>query len=97
LNFDEQENIVTGDMYQLNMFKKKLSLEEVSEMYYNGRCAELSAARAEEVVLSWGDILTEGEKKGGVTEEGNECSSWGVDRNQLIVGSHLIESRGKKQ
>ena len=65
-------------MYQMNVFKKKLSLEEVTEMYYNGRCAELCRALAYEVVLGWDDILTMGEKKGDVTEEESECAISGV-------------------
>lgn len=63
----------SGDLFQLNMFKKKLSVEKVLEMYNKGRCADLSAELKAEVALSWNDILTKGEKKGKVTEEENEC------------------------
>ena len=65
-------------MYQLNMFKRKLTLEEVTDMYYNGRCTDLTPALAEDLALSWEDILTDGMKKGNVTEEENECKFQGL-------------------
>ena len=42
-----------GDMYNINVFKKKLSLEEVSGMFYDGRCAEVDRTLSYDIVLSW--------------------------------------------
>ena len=77
-------------MYQLNLFKKKLTLEEVTELYYNGRCAELCRALSYQVALSWEDILERGVLKGDVTMEDSECNNWGVvsDVADLLV-QHL--------
>jgi len=42
-----------GEMYNINVFKKKLSLGEVSGMYYGGRCAEVERSLSYDIVLSW--------------------------------------------
>ena len=91
-SFEEQADVMekfVGDIYQLNVFKKTLTLQDVTEMYYNGRCVELCRALAYEVVMSWTDVLEKGEVKGEVTQEEGECDTvWGVlsGAAQRIVG-----------
>jgi len=50
-------DIFAGQMYNINVFKKKLSLEDVTAMYYRGMCAPLSRSVGYDVVLSWQDIV----------------------------------------
>ena len=63
-------------MYQLNVFKKKFTLSEVTDMYYRGRCAEMCPTLAKDIAISWEDILMEGILRGDVTMEDNECANW---------------------
>jgi len=51
------DDTFSGEMYNLNVFKKRLALEDVAGMYYSGRCADLARSVAYEIVLSWVDIL----------------------------------------
>ena len=68
-----------GDMYQLNVFRRTITMQEVTEMFYNGRCADICRALKYELVVSWADILRNGEVNGEVTKEANECDyAWGV-------------------
>ena len=61
-------------MYQLNIFKKKLTEKEVIEMYDNGWCStDRSSKVNSEVVLSWKEILRKGAIKGNVTMEESKC------------------------
>ena len=57
----------------MNVFKKKLTMEEVTEMYKNGRCADLSHNLKSDVILSWDNILTKGEIRGQATVEYCHC------------------------
>ena len=85
----------SGDIYQLNVFKRTLTMEDVSEMYYNGRCAELCRALAYQVVLSWADVLEKGELKGEVTKEDSECSvTWGLVGEMTEM---LVRNVGKRK
>ena len=78
-NQTDQMGKFVGDVYQLNVFKKTLNLQDITEMFYNGRCAELCRALVYEVVLSWTDVLKKGDIKGNVTNEDGECDTlWNV-------------------
>jgi len=50
-------HVFGGEMYNLNVFKKNLSLEDVAAMFYSGRCARLAKFIGYDVILSWKDIL----------------------------------------
>ena len=69
------QNSPPGDMHQLNVFKKKLTLAEVTDMYYSGRCAEMRPTLAKDIAISWEDILREGILRGDVTMEDSECAN----------------------
>merc|ERR1712226_351254 len=62
-----------GEMYNLNIFKKKLSLEEVTAMFVSGRCADLERSLSYEVVSSWEDVLN-ADIQGEVTQVDSGCS-----------------------
>merc|ERR1712060_375142 len=55
-----------GEMYNLNVYKKKLSLEEVAGMFYSGRCADIPRPLTYDIILRWGDIM-KAERYGTIT------------------------------
>jgi len=67
-----------GEMLNLNVFKKKLSLEEVTGMFVGGRCADLALSLSYEVVLSWDDIMNS-DLQGEVKEVDAGCSTFSDD------------------
>ena len=64
-----------GHLYQLNVFNKELTSDEVDSMFKNGRCSYLDHSLQDDVVISWGDIL-EGWKAGSVSIVDTGCEKW---------------------
>ena len=46
-----------GEIYNLNVFKKKLSVAEAAGVFYNGTCANIARPLSYDILLSWGDIM----------------------------------------
>jgi len=63
-----------GDLYQLNVFSRKLLAEDVAAMYYDGKCSKLSSSLVHNIVISWKDIL-DAPRNGAVHETSAECNS----------------------
>jgi len=70
------KDVFNGEMYNMNVFKKKLSLNEVAGMYHGGRCAEITRSLSYDIVLSWKDILG-AKRSGAVTEVEAGCDKFG--------------------
>lgn len=63
-----------GDIYQMNVFSRKLHQEEVGAMYYDGRCSELGSSVENDVVISWKDIKG-AQRVGAIQTSSPECNS----------------------
>ena len=74
-----------GELYQLNVFSRKLRVEEIAAMYFNGRCSSLPSTLVHDVVVSWEDILG-ATRFGAVQEVSAECS----ERNFLGKVTQLV-------
>ena len=74
-----------GELYQLNVFSRKLRVEEIAAMYFDGRCSSLPSTLVHDVVLSWEDILG-ATRSGAVQEVSAECS----ERNFLGKVTQLV-------
>jgi len=61
-----------GDLQQLNVFSRKLRLEEVASMFFDGRCSPLPSSLEPDVVLSWEEILR-AQPSGDVQKVSAEC------------------------
>jgi len=46
-----------GELYQLNVFSRRLSLKDVVAMYHGGKCSKPSSFLLQDIVISWNDIL----------------------------------------
>ena len=72
-----------GDLYELNIFDKVLSAEEVTDMYNKGRCGSLDPSLFENVALQWTDFM-DAQRSGGVVVRRGTCSQWNLVR--IIFG-----------
>jgi len=79
-SFDVKQSF-GGDIHQLNVFSRKLRLEEVAAMYFNGRCSPVPSSLVYDVALSWETFLG-AERYGDVKEVPAECKKCN-DRNFL--------------
>jgi len=70
-------DVFSGEMHNINVFKKKLSQEEVVGMFYDGRCKQVERSLRYQVILSWSDILR-AERHGAVTDVEAGCDKWGI-------------------
>jgi hypothetical protein len=70
-------DVFGGEMHNINVFKKKLSQEDVVGMFYGGRCKEVERSLSYHIILSWSDILR-AERHGAVTEVEAGCDKWGI-------------------
>jgi len=61
-----------GDMQQLNVFSRKLSVQEVATMYFDGRCSPLPSILMNDVVVSWEEFLG-AQRYGAVQQVHAEC------------------------
>ena len=82
----------SGDLYNLVILDKKLSSEEVSNMYQSGRCGSLDLNLQENVVLEWTDFL-DAQRNGDVRVERGSCSQWELVRGMIEddLLEHLIK------
>ena len=69
----DKHDIFGGEMYNLNMFSRKLTDSEIQEMARE-RCSEVEDQYGEVRRLKWEDILLK-ERTGNVTEIGSGCSA----------------------
>jgi len=82
-----------GDLYQLNVFSRKLSAKDVSAMYYAGRCTKLPSTLASDIVISWKAIL-DAPRSGDVHVTSIGCN-FQTDRSfldkvtKLVLQEHL--------
>ena len=80
LEYDGVENIENGyyfggELFDTNIFSTQLSAGQVKEMFTRGRCGNYSQTFAEDIFLSWRDILRK-ERTGNVTEvQLEECDT----------------------
>merc|ERR1712176_258482 len=74
-----------GDLYQLNVFSRKLRVEDIAAIYYDGRCNRLASSLLHDVVVSWEDFLG-ATRSGAVQEVSAECD----ERNFLSKVTHLV-------
>ena len=64
-----------GELFDTNIFSTQLSAGQVREMFTQGRCGNYSQTFAEDIFLSWRDILRK-ERTGNVTEvQLEECDT----------------------
>ena len=84
--FDEKQAF-SGDLYNLVVLDKKLSSEEVSNMYTSGRCSALDPNPEENLVLEWTDFL-DAPRNGDVRVVRGTCSQ------QEMVGGLIGELLG---
>ena len=56
-----------GELYDTNFLSIELSADQIREMYNEGRCSNFSQTFADNIVLSWEDILDQ-RRTGSVTE-----------------------------
>jgi hypothetical protein len=63
-----------GDLYQMNVFSRKLLVEDVAAMYYDGKCSKLPSSLVHDIVISWKDILG-APRSGAVHETSAECGA----------------------
>jgi len=61
-----------GDIHQLNVFSRKLRLEEAASMYFNGRCSPLPSSLVYDVAVSW-DTFLRAQRYGAIQEVRAEC------------------------
>jgi len=82
------DDLFGGEMHNINVFKKKLSQEDVVGMFYGGRCKEVERFLSHHVILSWSDIL-KAKRHGAVTDVEAGCDKWGIfiDKVQDVVNS----------
>ena len=73
-----------GEIYRLQILKRKLSAKEVEDIYNAGFCAYPSPS--EDVVLDWEDFL-DAKRYGQVEEISAGCSKWDVLAN--FVGQQI--------
>ena len=84
-----------GELFRLNVFSKKLRVEDVSAMYYDGRCSRLPSTLVHDVVISWEDFLA-GIKSGDVKEVSAECDeSSFLSKVSMLVIQELNSCRGR--
>jgi len=69
-------DVFNGEMYNMNVFKRKLSLNDVAGIFHGGRCAEIERSISYDIVLSWEDILG-ARRSGAVTEVEAKCDKFG--------------------
>ena len=62
-----------GDIYRLNVFSRKLRVEEIAAMYYDGRCSRLPSTLTHDVVVSW-DMFLGATRSGTVQEVSAGCN-----------------------
>ena len=80
LEYDGVENIENGyyfggELFDTNIFSTQLSAGQVKKMFTQGRCGNYSQTFAEDIFLSWRDILRK-ERTGNVTEvQLEECDT----------------------
>jgi len=77
-----------GDLFQLNVFSRRLVVEDVAAMYYDGRCSEVASSLVHSIVISWKDIL-DAPRNGDVHEVSAECGGRS-DRSFLDKVTKLI-------
>jgi len=64
--------LFNGEMFNVNVFSKKLSHGDVAGMFYDGRCGKLARSLTYEIVLSWEDII-KAERHGAVSTVDAGC------------------------
>jgi len=62
-----------GDLYQLNVFSRKLLVEDIAAMYYDGKCSKLASSLVHDVAISWEDVMG-ATRNGAVHEVSAECT-----------------------
>ena len=79
-----------GDLYELNIFDKMLSAEEVAGMYNKGKCGSLDPSLLQNVSFHWTDFM-DARRNGDVVVKRGTCSQWNLVRSYFI--GTTIESR----
>ena len=89
----ELRNTFAGEIYQLNVFKRALTDEEIEIMFRNGRCSFLEHSLLGDVVLSWENIL-QGYRNGKVSVAPTGCKkwNWNWDILQDFIGQEITEN-----
>ena len=76
-----------GEIYRLEIFKRKLSAGEVLDMYQAGMCDY--PASSEDVVVNWEDFL-DAKRSGEVKVVSAGCSRWDILKS--FVGQEITSS-----
>jgi len=69
--FDKKQSF-GGDLFQLNVFSRRLLVEDIAAMYYDGRCSKIASSLVNSIEISWKDILA-APRNGDVHEISVEC------------------------
>jgi len=77
-----------GDLYQLNVFSRKLPLDDVVTMYHGGRCGKPSSSLVRDIVISWNDVL-DAPRSGAVNVTSVGCK-FRTDRKFLDKVTKLV-------
>jgi len=67
-------SVFGGEMFNMNVFKKKLPLEDVAAMFFGGRCTPLPRCMRYDVILSWEEIVR-AKRSGAVTVVDSRCNA----------------------
>jgi len=86
----DRNDMFGGEMHNINVFKKKLSQEDVVGMFYGGRCKEVERSLSYHIILSWSDIL-KAERHGAVTDVEARCDKWGIFIDNVQDAVHLLK------
>jgi len=77
-----------GDLYQLNVFSRKLPVEDVVTMYHGGICGKPLSSLVRDIVISWNDVL-DAPRSGAVNVTSVGCK-FRTDRKFLDKVTKLV-------
>jgi len=77
-----------GDLYQMNVFSRKLPVEDLVRMYHGGICGKPSSSLAQDIVISWKDVL-DAPRSGAVNVTSVGCN-FRTDRKFLDKVTRLV-------
>lgn len=92
-----------GELSKLNIFKRQLTDDEISEMYTGGLCSTYEESLLKDIFLRWETLLYATPRHGNITEFSLPCSDgnyWDILYfsdffKKVITGNLMDELRNK--
>jgi len=86
----DQNQAFGGEIHLLNVFSRKLRVEEVAAIYFDGRCSRLPSSLVHDVVVSWEEFLG-AQRFGAVQDVPTECDIGGnfAKVTKLVLQEHI--------